>query len=110
MAQLPDVPTGRELARTADDLALIKFCELSFTLGFPFAAPPGVPAERVGLLCKAFDATMQDPDYIAAVKKARLEYSPKAGEGLSGDILDATKVSPAVIARYKALVGQATGK
>lgn len=110
MAQLPDVPTGRELARNADELALIKFCELSFTLGFPFVAPPGVPAERVALLRKAFDATMQDAEYIAAVKKSGLEFSPKSGEGLSNDIAEATKAPPAVISRYKALVGQASGK
>ena len=101
--ELPDVPTAQELAQTPEDLALIKFCELGLHLGFPFAAPPGVPEERVGLLRQAFAATVVDPDYVAAVRNANLEYSPMLGDKLSGDILAATRARPETIARYKRL-------
>jgi tripartite-type tricarboxylate transporter receptor subunit TctC len=100
---LPDVPTAWELARTPDDLALIKLAELAFSLGYPFAAPPGVPEDRLVLLRKGFAATMEDPAYKAALEKAGLEYSPKYGEALLSDLREATKASPAVIAQYKRL-------
>jgi tripartite-type tricarboxylate transporter receptor subunit TctC len=106
---LPDVPTAQELAKSPDDLALIRFAELSLTLGYPYAAPPGVPPERVAMLRKAFDETMQDPEYKAAMQKAGLEYSPNSGPNLANDIAQATKASPGVIARYKKLVGQLGG-
>lgn len=108
--ELPDVPTAQELAQTPEDLALIKFCELALNLGFPFAAPPGVPADRVALLRQAFQATVKDPDYVTALRKARLEYSPDSGEKLRANILEATRASPETIARYKILAGEAGGR
>ncbi|HWG03556.1 MAG TPA: tripartite tricarboxylate transporter substrate-binding protein [Beijerinckiaceae bacterium] len=103
LPELPDVPTAQELALTPDDLALIRFCELGLHLGFPFAAPPGVPPDRVELLRRAFAATVEDADYVSAVRKANLEYSPMSGEKLADDVVEATQASPATIARYKML-------
>lgn len=101
---LPDVPTARELAQTPDDLDLIKLTELPLTLGFPLAAPPGVPAENVKILREAFMTMLQDPQYQADLAKAGLEYSPRSGELLLGDIREIMSVKPNVIARYKTLV------
>jgi tripartite-type tricarboxylate transporter receptor subunit TctC len=101
---LPDVPTARELAQTPDDLDLIKLTELPLTLGFPLAAPPGVPAENVKILREAFMTMLQDPQYRADLAKAGLEYSPRSGELLLGDIREIMSVKPNVIARYKTLV------
>jgi tripartite-type tricarboxylate transporter receptor subunit TctC len=101
--ELADVPTARELAQSPEDLALIKFCELTLHLGFPFAAPPDVPTDRVETLRQAFQATVADPDYIAALRDASLEHSPVSGETLRANILEATRASPETIARYKQL-------
>lgn len=46
----------------------------------PFVAPPGVPADRVALLRKAFDATAKDTDFIAEATKRKLDLDPKPGE------------------------------
>ena len=107
--EFPDVPTGRELVRSRDDLDLVKFCELSLMLGYPFAAPPGVAPEKVAILRAAFDKTMEDAEYRAAMEKAGLEYSPKNGRDLAADIAEGSKVSPAIIARYKQLAAAALG-
>ncbi len=104
LPELPDVPTARELAQTPDDLDLIKLTELPLTLGFPLAAPPGVPAENVKVLREAFAAMLQDPQYKAELGKAGLEYSPRSGELLLKDIREIMSVKPNVIARYKSLV------
>ena len=74
MKELPDVPTARELTSNPDDLALIKFSEDPLSLGSPFGAPPGVPADRVEILRNAFKKTMEDPEYKAAIAKAGSEY------------------------------------
>ena len=45
----------------------------------PFAAPPGVPAERIAQLRKAFMQAVNDPDYIAEAGKQKLDVNPVSG-------------------------------
>jgi tripartite-type tricarboxylate transporter receptor subunit TctC len=101
MKEIPDVPTGRELVSKPDDLALIKFSEEPLSLGSPFGAPPGVPADRVEILRKAFKQTMDDPEYKAAIAKAGSEYSPKDHTHIDQVLKSLYGASPAVIARFK---------
>jgi len=44
------------------------------------AAPPGVPADRVAILRRAFDATTKDPEFLADVEKQKVELFPITGE------------------------------
>jgi tripartite-type tricarboxylate transporter receptor subunit TctC len=44
--------------------------------GRPVAAPPGVPAERVAALRRAFDLTMKDPEFVAEAERLQLEIEP----------------------------------
>jgi tripartite-type tricarboxylate transporter receptor subunit TctC len=106
---LADVPTARELTRNAEDLALIQFTEVPLTIGFPFAAPPGVPADRVKILKAAFQATFTDPDYKADVEKSKLEYTPKNGDEIQSVVSSMSKTPAGVVERYKKLVGDNMG-
>jgi tripartite-type tricarboxylate transporter receptor subunit TctC len=45
----------------------------------PFAAPPGIPADRARALRAAFDATMQDPEFLAEAQKLNLDIDPVNG-------------------------------
>ena len=47
--------------------------------GRPFKLPPGVPAERVAILRKAFDDTMADKAFVADAEKMGLEITPASG-------------------------------
>jgi tripartite-type tricarboxylate transporter receptor subunit TctC len=101
---LADVPTARELAKTPEDRSLIEFSELPLLMARPFAAPPGVPADRVALLRKAFMQAVNDPEYIAEAGKQKLEMTPRSGEDVQALIAGLGQASPAVIERYKKLV------
>jgi hypothetical protein len=60
-----------------------------------------VPADRVTVLRRAFDATLKDPKFLAAAAQARMDMNPLTGEELqelTGKIVSA---SPAVIAKVK---------
>jgi tripartite-type tricarboxylate transporter receptor subunit TctC len=103
LPELKDVPTAIELAKNEDDRLLIKFSEGALTLGFPTAAPPGLPADRVATLRDAYTKTMADKDFQADVKKEKLEYSPKSWQDLQAQILGFTNTPPAVRERYKKL-------
>ena len=106
---LKDVPTAREVARTPEDRALIEFTEAPLLMAFPFAAPPGVPADRVRILRQAFRGTMEDKDYRADVEKSKLEYTPKYGEELQAIIAGMAKAPKVVVDRYNEIVGSRQG-
>jgi len=46
LSKFPNVPTARELARTAKARALVELAELPYRLSRSFVAPPGVPSDR----------------------------------------------------------------
>ena len=46
--------------------------------------PPGVPADRVQALRRAFDATMKDKEFLADANKLKLEIDPITGEQVAG--------------------------
>jgi tripartite-type tricarboxylate transporter receptor subunit TctC len=45
--------------------------------------PPGVPNDRVKTIRAAFDKTLQDPEFLAEAKKARLGVAPISGDELT---------------------------
>jgi tripartite-type tricarboxylate transporter receptor subunit TctC len=102
---LSNVPTARELAETPEQLAMIKFVEAPLMIGYPFALPPGVPADRVAIMQKAFMDTMNDPEFKADMLKQRLEYTPKDGKSIADLVEQMGKTPAAVIKRYKELTG-----
>ena len=99
--QFPEVPTARELAESDRARALIELAELPYRLSRPFAAPPGLPAERAKALQQAFLAVHQDPDYLDEAQKLKVDVSPIGGDevlraidGIAGappDLLDYIK-------------------
>jgi tripartite-type tricarboxylate transporter receptor subunit TctC len=98
---LPDVPTGRELAPDAETLALIKFAELPFQMSRPFIAPPDIPADRAKALKEAFMATMKDADFIAELDKIKFDdLSPIDGEAILALVREALKTPRATIEKY----------
>ncbi len=82
IAELPDVPTLMEFARNADEKRVLEAILNATEVGAAFFTTPGVPAERVSALRRAFDATMQDPEFKADVEKMRVGLHPLKGEDL----------------------------
>jgi tripartite-type tricarboxylate transporter receptor subunit TctC len=99
----PDLPIGREMTTDADAQALISFAELPFFMALPFAAPPGVPADRAQALQGAFMQMSRDGDFVAEAEKIGIDMSPIDGDGIL-KLLTATAATPKeVIARYLAI-------
>jgi tripartite-type tricarboxylate transporter receptor subunit TctC len=101
-----DIPIGRELAKDASALALIDFAELPFFIALPFAAPPGVPAERAKALQDAFMAMCRDRAFLDDAQKTGIDMSPIDGEGVLRMLAKTTATPKAVIARYNAIGGE----
>jgi len=76
----PDVPYSVDIAPSERDRQVLRMLLAPTQVGRPFIASQAVPAERVRILRNAFNATMQDPQFIAEAQKLRLPISPKTGE------------------------------
>jgi hypothetical protein len=99
----PDIPIGRELTSDPKALALISFAELPFFMALPFAAPPGIPADRAKALQTAFMNMSRDPTFVAEAEKIGIDMSPLDGTGIL-KLLTTTAATPKdVIARYTAI-------
>jgi tripartite-type tricarboxylate transporter receptor subunit TctC len=77
--ELPEVPLVSDFAN-ARQKQVIRLVLSRQTLGRPFAAPPGIPADRRDALRRAFDATLKDPAFLKEAEKLKLEVSPVSGE------------------------------
>jgi tripartite-type tricarboxylate transporter receptor subunit TctC len=101
---LPDVPSAVDLV---SDPATKRVLELILTrqeTGRPFAAPPGVPADRVALLRQAFDATVRDPAFLADAKKLQMEVDPLTGAEVEALLRRAYAAPAEIIARAAPLM------
>jgi tripartite-type tricarboxylate transporter receptor subunit TctC len=96
---LPNVPLVMDLPASPEDKAALKLIVSRNAIARPFAAPPGVPAERVAALRAAFDTTMKDPEFLAETKRLQLEVRPVAGDAVQTLIKDVYASPPAVIKR-----------
>jgi tripartite-type tricarboxylate transporter receptor subunit TctC len=101
-----DVPTARELARDAKARAVIELTEVPYTLSRPFAAPPGVPADRAKALQAAFLATHADPHYREEAAKLNVDVSPVGGEEVLRAIESIAAAPPELLDELKKLFGE----
>lgn len=109
-AEMPDIPTVLEMAKTPQDKEIVRLIVSRQTVARPFAAPPGIPQDRKIALRKAFDDTMKDPDFLAEAKTLSLEVDPVSGAEVDKLIGELYRASPEVVARAKAVIaGNAAG-
>lgn len=73
---LPDVPLAMDYVKTPEDKQALEFLFGRNVLGRVFAAPPGVPADRIAALRAAFEAVTKDKDAVAEANKQKLELTP----------------------------------
>ena len=73
------VPNLWKYVKDDDSRRVLELIVSQQVFGRPFKLPPGVPAERVTIVRKAFDATMADKDFLADAEKMGLEITPAGG-------------------------------
>jgi tripartite-type tricarboxylate transporter receptor subunit TctC len=104
LSDFSDIPTGRELAKNPDALALLDFAELPFFMSLPFAAPPGVPADRAAALQHGFMEMCKDQAFLDDANKLGIEMSPIDSAEILRQLQHMAATPKDVIARYNALV------
>ncbi len=101
--ELPDVPTGRELAPNEEARQLIELAELPFEMALPTVAPPGIPADRAAVLRGAYKAMIENAAFLQEAAKFNIEISPIDGDAIVGLLRRAASTPKSVIERYKSL-------
>ena len=94
---LPNVALIMDLARNDEERAIFRLMFARQVMAWPFAAPPGVPRERVEALRKAFADTLKDKDFLADAAKGNFEIRPVTGEDIQKLVLDMNATPPAVL-------------
>jgi tripartite-type tricarboxylate transporter receptor subunit TctC len=101
---LPDVPLVMDLVQNDADRDLLNLVFARQTLGRPFAAPPGVPQDRVDALRAAFMATMADPEFLAEATALELEITPVDGAGIQALVEQVYASDPATVERLNSIL------
>jgi len=103
-ADLPDVPLLHENADNETDRAALELLSAPTALGRPFYAAPGTPDNAVQILRDAFNATMVDPEYLAAAEQAGLDINPVPGAEMARIVSEIVNAEPEAVSRlYDAL-------
>ncbi len=100
--EMADVPTAVELARNDEERAILAAVMNATEVGTAFFTTPGVPADRLAALRRAFDATMKDPEFLAEVEKTRLAISPIGGEELQKLVAEVASLPPDIVEKVRA--------
>jgi tripartite-type tricarboxylate transporter receptor subunit TctC len=96
------VPSVFDLASDEEERQIWALWAAPLKMGRPFFAPPGIPAERVDLLRRAFDATMADPERRADAGKMNLAVQPSSGEQVAAFLRRIYATPKAVVERAAA--------
>jgi len=94
---LPDVPLITDVAEQPDHKAVLRLIISRQTMARPYVVPPGVPAERLHALQRAFSATMADPAFLADARRQELEVQPVSGGEATALLNDAYATPPELV-------------
>jgi tripartite-type tricarboxylate transporter receptor subunit TctC len=106
---LPDVPTARELASDERARALIGLAELPYQLSRPYAAPPGIPADRAQALQAAFMAVQRDPLYLDDAARLKVDVSPIGAADVMRAIDEIAAAPPDLLDYMRKLLAEQKG-
>jgi hypothetical protein len=76
------VPLAVDFATSPENRKIMELVYSSETFGRPYMLAPGVPADRVAALRKAFLETMRDHELLADAQRIGLAIDPISGEEL----------------------------
>jgi tripartite-type tricarboxylate transporter receptor subunit TctC len=93
------VPTVFEFVKTDEQRKILTFFASNVLLGRPIMAPPGVPADRVALLRRAFEATMKDPALLKEAEGMSFEIALQSGERIAELVAGIAATSPDILGR-----------
>ena len=103
----PEIPESAafigNFAKTEEQKQILDVLNDSDEVGRPFIMSKQVPAERVAIIRKAFNETMQDKEFLADMAKQQNPVNPMTGEEAEAIVAKMMNAPPAVVAKAKAI-------
>jgi tripartite-type tricarboxylate transporter receptor subunit TctC len=96
---LPHVPTLPELAQSAEGKAVLHAVSSTGEFGRAILTTPGVPADRLAALRKAFAAMLADETFLATAEKRGMTIDPGTGEELDAITQQTLKLPSDIVAK-----------
>jgi tripartite-type tricarboxylate transporter receptor subunit TctC len=90
------VPLAVDFAKSPENRRIMELIYSSETFGRPYMMPPGVPAERVAALRRAFLDALRDKELLADAERIGLEIDPISGDELQA-LAEKIYATPAAI-------------
>jgi tripartite-type tricarboxylate transporter receptor subunit TctC len=100
---LADVPVAGDFA-TPEQKEVLRLIMAPNAIARPFAAPPGVPADRLEALRAAFDQATADPAFLAEAQKANLDVHPTRGTDIAEMVHDLYETPKNIVDQAKAAI------
>jgi tripartite-type tricarboxylate transporter receptor subunit TctC len=98
---LAGIPHVYDYTKTLEDRQVFDLIFGLQAIGRPFAAPPGIPAERAAALRSAFMAMTKDERFLAEAQKLSLDVSPSTGESVQEFVTRIYASPKAIVDRAK---------
>jgi hypothetical protein len=95
------VPRAADLARTDNDRKTIELVFSQGLFGRPYVMPPGVPADRVAALRRAFVEALNDKALRAEAAKMQLDIDPMTGDELQALVASLYATPPHLVERAR---------
>jgi tripartite-type tricarboxylate transporter receptor subunit TctC len=96
----------QELVKNDLHKQVLVFISADTAIARSIVTTPGVPADRVAALRKAFDAVMKDPELLKEAAKAKQDISPATGTDVQQIANSIVNTSPTVIAEAKKVISE----
>jgi tripartite-type tricarboxylate transporter receptor subunit TctC len=100
----PNVALLTEFAKTPEEKEIFELISKASSVSRPFAVASGVPKERVDALRRAFEAAMNDPEFLTEAERLGLEVGLTSGEDLQKIVSDIISAPASLLDRMKAMM------
>jgi tripartite-type tricarboxylate transporter receptor subunit TctC len=104
--RLAGVPFALQFSDAADQKQELQLFFARASIGRPFVAPPGVPADRVAALRQAFSLTLTDPNLLDDARRQSLNVVPVTAEQMADIIARAYQAPSAIVKRTMQAMGR----
>ena len=101
----PDLPLLTDLATNDEQRAIFKLFSAEVALGKIYLTTPGVPADRLAALRKAFEETLRDPAYIEDARKVEMQVRPLTHQQVKALADEIVNLPADLIAKAKTAMG-----
>jgi len=94
-------PLLTDMVKDAKARKIVELVSTDIAIGRPVVAPPGLPAARINLMRRSFDAALADPRLRADAKRLKLQVKPETGETIAKLVADMIDTSRDIIEEAK---------